>query len=266
MTEESLGRYPSGRLPPLGKEAPTHEEFRAVGFTGAAAEFPRDDLALAMFAAFNNVTVAQLPHPFHYFPNPATREAWNRVAVAAARHLTTNATLENAAMRAELLRTADEVEGWAYESRMGGWSTHQCKPNLVVAARLRDTAGDESQLCPDCSRPKARTSDAAAIGHCPKWWAVNDKMADEDCRKHAAPPPLPPMHIATVTPYVEDGKTKFSVTTVVPPGPSCPKCGARDPAYISTCWAGENCPMRQAEAMPGEHQEVLDAIKGGEEE
>ena len=59
---------------------PSHEEFRAVGFTGMAADFPRDQLALKMFAAFNGVTVDQLPEPFRYFPNKATQEAWTRVA------------------------------------------------------------------------------------------------------------------------------------------------------------------------------------------
>jgi hypothetical protein len=67
---------------------PTHEGFRAIGFTEQAASLPRDELALYMFAAFNGVTVDQLPEPFKYFPNEATKAAWERVAEAARVYLT----------------------------------------------------------------------------------------------------------------------------------------------------------------------------------
>lgn len=40
--------------------------------------------------------------------------------------------------------------------------------------------------CPDCGRTKAFNATAAAEGKCPKWWAINDASADDDCRKHAA--------------------------------------------------------------------------------
>jgi hypothetical protein len=59
------------------------EQFRAVGFTAMAIDYPRDELALAMFAAFNGVTVSDLPNAMRYFPNDATRKAWTRVADAA---------------------------------------------------------------------------------------------------------------------------------------------------------------------------------------
>src|SRR5687768_5176345 len=59
---------------------PTHEEFRAVGFTGAAAELPRDELAIVMLAAFNGVRPDQLTEPMKYFPNEATKRAWTNVA------------------------------------------------------------------------------------------------------------------------------------------------------------------------------------------
>lgn len=57
--------------------------FRMVGFTPAAAEFPRDELALIMLAAFNNVPVTALTEGMRYFPNEATKNTWARVADAA---------------------------------------------------------------------------------------------------------------------------------------------------------------------------------------
>ena len=35
--------------------------------------------------------------------------------------------------------------------------------------------------CPDCDREKAKNANDAIKGFCPKWWAITDKMADEDC-------------------------------------------------------------------------------------
>lgn len=58
-------------------------DFRSVGFTDLAASYPRGGLALEMFAAFNNVTVEQLPEAMRYFPNESTKRAWERVASAA---------------------------------------------------------------------------------------------------------------------------------------------------------------------------------------
>ena len=57
--------------------------FRAVGFTEAASSFPRDDLALEMFAAFNGVASDKLSEAMRYFPNEYTQKAWTRVAEAA---------------------------------------------------------------------------------------------------------------------------------------------------------------------------------------
>lgn len=56
---------------------------RAVGFTADAVQYPRGELALRMFAAFNGVTTDKLPEGFRYFPNEATQNAWQRVADAA---------------------------------------------------------------------------------------------------------------------------------------------------------------------------------------
>lgn len=62
-------------------------DFRSVGFTDAAINHPRGELALVMFAAFNGVSVNQLPEAMRYFPNEATGKAWTRVAEAAASFL-----------------------------------------------------------------------------------------------------------------------------------------------------------------------------------
>lgn len=58
-------------------------DYRSVGFTEEAAAYPRSGMALAMFAAFNGVSVEQLPEAMRFFPNEATQKAWNRVAEAA---------------------------------------------------------------------------------------------------------------------------------------------------------------------------------------
>lgn len=61
--------------------------FRAVGFTPAAAEFPRDELAIKMLAAFNNVSPDKLTEGMFFFPNESTKIAWTRVADAARAHI-----------------------------------------------------------------------------------------------------------------------------------------------------------------------------------
>lgn len=65
----------------------TDEEFRDVGFTGEARNYPRDEFALVLFAAFNNVAVDQLKPAQRYHPNGATEAAWERVAEAARDYL-----------------------------------------------------------------------------------------------------------------------------------------------------------------------------------
>lgn len=55
-------------------------DFRAAGFTAEAAQFPRPPLAVAMLAAFNNVTADRLQEGQRYFPNEHMMRAWERVA------------------------------------------------------------------------------------------------------------------------------------------------------------------------------------------
>lgn len=60
---------------------PTDEDFRAIGFTKEASNWPRDELAVKMIAAFNGVPADDLPSlAWRYFPNKQTADAWKRVA------------------------------------------------------------------------------------------------------------------------------------------------------------------------------------------
>lgn len=61
--------------------------FRSVGFSETAQFYPRDAMALAMLAAFNNVRPDQVPPAARYFPNASMQAAWGRVADAAAEHM-----------------------------------------------------------------------------------------------------------------------------------------------------------------------------------
>lgn len=59
-------------------------DFRAVGFTDAAAQYPKDELAKIALAAWLNVPVEKLPVAMHYHPNSSMMEAWGRVGAAIA--------------------------------------------------------------------------------------------------------------------------------------------------------------------------------------
>lgn len=61
----------------------TKPDFRAVGFTDKANDFPRDEFAMVLLAAYNGVKPEQVPLAAHYFPNESTAKAWKRVADAA---------------------------------------------------------------------------------------------------------------------------------------------------------------------------------------
>lgn len=91
----------------------TDDELRSVGFTGDAKRFPRNEMALVMFAAFNGITPDKPPSGLVYFPNEATQAAWNRVAETAAHYLlpeVTNARLIAAAPDLlEALKDAEEM-------------------------------------------------------------------------------------------------------------------------------------------------------------
>lgn len=39
--------------------------------------------------------------------------------------------------------------------------------------------------CPECGRQKAHSVHDALGGYCPKWWAVRDQEAENDCKRMA---------------------------------------------------------------------------------
>jgi hypothetical protein len=58
------------------------EDFREVGFTDAAREFPRCETGVRAIAAWIGCSVEQLPVGARYYPNAATKAAWERVYAA----------------------------------------------------------------------------------------------------------------------------------------------------------------------------------------
>ena len=55
-------------------DTPTPEEFRAVGFTEAAANFPLSEEGIAIVAEHNGVEPDRMPRAFRYAPNPWMRD------------------------------------------------------------------------------------------------------------------------------------------------------------------------------------------------
>lgn len=47
----------------------------------------------------------------------------------------------------------------------------------------------QAEVCPDCQRVKASNADDAAKGLCPKWWAIRDQAAEDDCLRHGGDTP-----------------------------------------------------------------------------
>lgn len=60
---------------------PTEEEFRAVGYTKKAANFPLSQRALEALCAYNGVTVERAPEAWGYAPNAAMRDYWEKKAL-----------------------------------------------------------------------------------------------------------------------------------------------------------------------------------------
>lgn len=61
-------------------ETVTDQQLRDAGFTSAAREFPRDELALRLLCAFNGVPPESAPPSWWFYPNSTAKEAWGRVA------------------------------------------------------------------------------------------------------------------------------------------------------------------------------------------
>ena len=43
-----------------------------------------------------------------------------------------------------------------------------------------------NDVCPDCGRQKAHNVEDVSKGYCPKWWAIRDAEAEEDCKRFAS--------------------------------------------------------------------------------
>lgn len=58
----------------------------------------------------------------------------------------------------------------------------------------------QQDFCPDCFRMKAHSASHARLGYCPKWYAIRDPEAAEDCREIAdrinRARPAPPTSVA----------------------------------------------------------------------
>jgi hypothetical protein len=61
----------------------TLHSLREAGFTEKAVFFPRSYPAMAMLCAWNNIPVDKAPKGWWFFPNEATKRAWERAAEAA---------------------------------------------------------------------------------------------------------------------------------------------------------------------------------------
>ena len=42
----------------------------------------------------------------------------------------------------------------------------------------------DNDKCPDCKRQKAHSVHDVLVGWCPKWWAIRDQEAINDCIAH----------------------------------------------------------------------------------
>lgn len=55
-------------------------DFRSVGFTSMAEDYPRSTFELELFSAFTGYPADKFPEACHYFPNEWTQTAWRAVA------------------------------------------------------------------------------------------------------------------------------------------------------------------------------------------
>lgn len=69
-------------MPTLLEETPTEEDFRKVGMTYGAVEFPRSEAQIVMFAAWLGTTPEAMPIGSRYFANATTKAAWERAETA----------------------------------------------------------------------------------------------------------------------------------------------------------------------------------------
>lgn len=65
---------------------------------------------------------------------------------------------------------------------------HRASMIAAMLGGILAVADHNTPECPDCKRLKARSADDCSAGKCPKWYAVRDPEAKEDCQKFATDP------------------------------------------------------------------------------
>jgi ADP-ribose pyrophosphatase YjhB (NUDIX family) len=66
----------------LPKREPLDEEFRAVGMTGSARNYPRSVQQIRMFAAWLGIEPEKMPDAMKYFANAQMKKSWEAAADA----------------------------------------------------------------------------------------------------------------------------------------------------------------------------------------
>ena len=104
--------------------------------------------------------------------------------------LAREAETEMAELRAKVRRWKDakeEHEKWRLTNK--SYQLDLAHKKLVCAEAALRAAVEKKPAniskCPDCGREKAKDAVESSMGFCPKWWAIHDHDAHEDCRRSA---------------------------------------------------------------------------------
>lgn len=62
----------------------------------------------------------------------------------------------------------------------------EAAPRRQVTPEAAAQTREASDICPECCRTKARNIGDVLAGFCPKWWAIRDPEAENDCKRVAA--------------------------------------------------------------------------------
>lgn len=117
---------------PLSVES-VNEEDKTVVRTGGQWPYEWDAKTSQLEAAANARRIARVPDMEAEIDRLTAENAALRAKLDAAE-------ADAARLREALLAAADTCDRWAYESRAGGWSTHQVTPNRNLANDLRRAA------------------------------------------------------------------------------------------------------------------------------
>ena len=96
-----------------------------------------------------NITEIAREVALTYSMNPDLRITVYNAAVTALLRLAASGGWRPSETIAFLDGLADLMDGWAKESRKGGWSTHQVQPNMKAADSCRREAARLKTLFPD---------------------------------------------------------------------------------------------------------------------